>query len=242
MSTNILLPVAPFLDQTTGRPSLPWLLWLQNPSVISVTTGTALGITSGGTGLSTLPTNGQLLIGNNGAYSQNTLSNGTGIGITNGTGTISIANTGVLSTIAGTGIGVSSATGNVTISNSGVLSTIAGTGINVSNATGNVTISNAGVTSFQTSLSGLTPSTATTGTTTLAGTLGVPSGGTGAITLTGYVKGSGTSALTASSTIPYTDISGGLSVTITTAKLTLTGANGSMTFVNGILTAQTQAT
>jgi len=35
---------------------------------------------------------------------------------------------------------------------------------------------------------------------------------------------------------------GGLSVTITTAKLTTGGANGSMTFTNGILTAQTQAT
>jgi len=35
---------------------------------------------------------------------------------------------------------------------------------------------------------------------------------------------------------------GGISVTITTAKLTTLGANGSMTFTNGILTAQTQAT
>jgi len=34
----------------------------------------------------------------------------------------------------------------------------------------------------------------------------------------------------------------GITATITTAKLTLAGANGSMTFVNGILTAQTQAT
>jgi hypothetical protein len=34
----------------------------------------------------------------------------------------------------------------------------------------------------------------------------------------------------------------GLSVTITTAKLTGGGANGSMTFVNGLLTAQTAAT
>lgn len=34
----------------------------------------------------------------------------------------------------------------------------------------------------------------------------------------------------------------GLSVTITTAKLTAGGANGSMTFVNGVLTAQTAAT
>ena len=34
----------------------------------------------------------------------------------------------------------------------------------------------------------------------------------------------------------------GITVTITTAKLTVGGANGSMTFTNGILTAQTQAT
>ena len=47
------------------------------------------------------------------------------------------------------------------------------------------------------------------------------------------------------STIPYSNVTGtptGLSVTITTAKLTVTGTNGSMTFTNGILTAQTQAT
>jgi hypothetical protein len=48
-----------------------------------------------------------------------------------------------------------------------------------------------------------------------ASTVGVPYGGTGAITLTGYVKGSGTTALTASSTIPTTDLSG----TITNAQL-----------------------
>ena len=35
---------------------------------------------------------------------------------------------------------------------------------------------------------------------------------------------------------------GGISVTITTSKLTTGGANGSMTFTNGILTSQTQAT
>jgi hypothetical protein len=43
-----------------------------------------------------------------------------------------------------------------------------------------------GVTSFQTSLSGLTPSTSTTGSVTLAGTLGAGSGGTG---LTSYATG-----------------------------------------------------
>ena len=42
----------------------------------------------------------------------------------------------------------------------------------------------------------------------LTGTVPVANGGTGAATLTGYVKGSGTSNMTASSTIPNTDITG----------------------------------
>ena len=47
------------------------------------------------------------------------------------------------------------------------------------------------------------------------GVLGVPNGGSGAITLTGYVKGNGISAFTAATTIPTTDLSG----TITNAQL-----------------------
>ena len=42
----------------------------------------------------------------------------------------------------------------------------------------------------------------------LTGTIPVVNGGTGAATLTGYVKGAGTTALTASATIPNTDITG----------------------------------
>ena len=82
----------------------------------------------------------------------------------------------------------------------------------------------AGVSTFQTSLSGLTPTVATSGAVTLAGTLGAASGGTGATTLTGYVYGNGTGAMTASTTIPTTALSG----TITNAQL----ANSSIT-VNG---------
>ena len=43
---------------------------------------------------------------------------------------------------------------------------------------------------------------------TLVGTIDVPNGGTGASTLTGYVKGNGTSAMTASATIPSGDVTG----------------------------------
>jgi hypothetical protein len=42
----------------------------------------------------------------------------------------------------------------------------------------------------------------------LTGTLAVANGGTGATTLTGYLKGNGSSAMTASSTIPVSDVSG----------------------------------
>ena len=65
-----------------------------------------------------------------------------------------------------------------------------------------------GVTTFDAGTTGLTPTTATAGAISLAGTLVVGNGGTGATTLTGYVKGAGTSALTASSTIPNTDVTG----------------------------------
>jgi hypothetical protein len=43
---------------------------------------------------------------------------------------------------------------------------------------------------------------------TLTGTVPVENGGTGASTLTGYVKGNGTAAMTASATVPSTDITG----------------------------------
>jgi hypothetical protein len=54
--------------------------------------------------------------------------------------------------------------------------------------------------------------------------LAVADGGTGASTLTGYVKGSGTSALTASATIPNTDISGlGTMSTQAASSVVITG-------------------
>jgi len=62
----------------------------------------------------------------------------------------------------------------------------------------------------------------------ITGILPVANGGTGASTLTGYVKGSGTSAMTASATIPTTDLSG----TVTNAQL----ANSAIT-INGTSTS-----
>ena len=46
----------------------------------------------------------------------------------------------------------------------------------------------------------------------VTGTVAVANGGTGATSLTGYIKGNGTSAFTASATIPATDLSGNLAI------------------------------
>ena len=128
-NANINIPYSQFLDDNTGRPSQAWLQWLMNPSVISISSGSALGVTSGGTGLTTIPTNGQLLIGNGTGYTLNTLGHGAGISVTNGSGTISIANTGVLSFSAGTtGLTPSAATTGAV--------TLAGTLIAVNGGTG----------------------------------------------------------------------------------------------------------
>lgn len=49
-------------------------------------------------------------------------------------------------------------------------------------------------------------------------------------------------ALTSAGAVVKIGPTAGVSATIATAKLTGGGANGSMTFVNGVLTEQTQAT
>jgi len=64
----------------------------------------------------------------------------------------------------------------------------------------------------------------------LTGTVPVANGGTGAATLTGYVKGNGTSAMTAASTIPNTDVTGlGTMSTQNSNNISVTG--GSMSGV-----------
>jgi len=110
------------------------------------------------------------------------------------------------------------------------------------------------VLSFQTSLSGLTPSTATTGVVTLAGTLGVASGGTGLTTLTAgsLAYGAGTSAfsalaigtagqiLTSTGTAPqWSTLSG---VAVTTFSAGTTGFTPSTATSGAITLAGTLAT
>ena len=72
----------------------------------------------------------------------------------------------------------------------------------------------------------------------LVGTVPVANGGTGADTLTGYVKGNGTAAMTAASTIPSTDVTGlGTMSTQNSSNINVTG--GSM---NGVTISDYVAT
>lgn len=88
------------------------------------------------------------------------------------------------------------------------------------------TLSGVAVTTFSAGTTGFSPNVATAGAITLSGTLNVANGGTGATTLTGYVKGNGTSAFTAAATIPNTDITGlGTMSTQNANSVAITGGN-----------------
>jgi hypothetical protein len=136
------------------------------------------------------------------------------------------AGVGVLSINTGTGLtgGPITSTGTISLDNTAVT---AGsyTAANITvNAQGQITAASSTtglVSSFSAGTTGLTPASATGGAVTLAGTLNPANGGTGANTLTGYVKGTGVTAMTASATVPTTDLSG----TVTNAQL----SNSSLT-------------
>jgi sugar lactone lactonase YvrE len=71
---------------------------------------------------------------------------------------------------------------------------------------------------------------------TLTGTIPVANGGTGAATLTGYVKGNGTADMTASTTIPNTDVTGlGTMSTQNANNVAITGGTMSGVTVSGYI-------
>ena len=70
----------------------------------------------------------------------------------------------------------------------------------------------------------------------LTGTVPVANGGTGASTLTGYVKGNGTAAMTASATVPSTDVTGlGTMSTQNANAVAITGGTMSGVTVTGYI-------
>ena len=129
-----------------------------NISATSLTLTNPLGVSRGGTGLSTTPTNGQLLTGNGTGYTLSTLNGGPGVGITNNAGSITITatGTGFIASVNAASPLLSTGTTSITISlpsasngqllignGSGfALSTLtAGTGVSITNSAGSITIS-----------------------------------------------------------------------------------------------------
>jgi len=116
------------------------------------------------------------------------------------TGTLSLATTGV----AAASYGSASSVGQFTVDTKGRITTAASVAIAITGAavSGNIAGNAANVT----------------------GVVAVANGGSGATTLTGYLKGNGTSAFTASATVPVADLSGTLPVAQGgTGAVTLTG-------------------
>jgi hypothetical protein len=176
---------------------------------------TPVTVLNGGTGQSSAPTNGQLLIGNGSNYTLSTLTAGTAISVTNGTGSISIANTAPDQTVvltSGGGTVVSgtypSFTISTTVSAGGV------TSIDVSGGITGITFSGGPVTS--------------SGTITMAGTLAITNGGTGASTDSGArtALGLGTMAVQDASSVSITGGSIGSSVLVNLTNSTGTISGG----------------
>lgn len=118
--TQITPPRVAMIDERTGAVSREWYRFFYN--LYYATGGTnngAVPVSRGGTGTTTLPTDGQLLIGNSitQAYNVADLGTGPGIAASVGHGTLEIENTGVLSFSAdSTGLTPATATtGDVTL-------------------------------------------------------------------------------------------------------------------------------
>jgi hypothetical protein len=180
--TQITAPRVPLIDPRTGLMSREWYRFFYNQYVI---TGNGTGVTpvaSGGTGLSAIPTNGQLLIGNGSGYTLNTLGASTGITVTNGAGTIVVANSGVLSYSAGTtGLTPSTATtGNVVLGGT-LIAANGGTGF-ASYAVGNLLYADTTTTLAKLSIGTTGQALVSNGTAPVWGAVGISGGGTGQTT------------------------------------------------------------
>ena len=184
---------------------MEWFLWFNNVYTI---TGGGIGVTpviNGGTGLGTIPTNGQLLIGNGTGYALGTLTASTGITVTNGAGTITVTNSLPDLTVVLTGAGTTVVTGtypSFTITSNdafvGTVTSVGGTGtVNGITLTGTVT---------------------TTGNLTLGGTLS-------GVSLTTQVSG----------ILPVANGGNGLGAAYTVATLPTPGTQGRRSWVTNAL-------
>jgi hypothetical protein len=126
--TQIPAPRVSLIDDNTGLISREWFRFFNN--VYTIIGGENQGVISpenGGTGSSAIPTNGQIPIGDGTVYKAANLTQGVGLTITNGAGSVAVAitNTGVT---AGS-YGSASAVPNYTVNAQGQLTAAANTSI-----------------------------------------------------------------------------------------------------------------
>jgi hypothetical protein len=133
----------------------------------SIALNTPVTVASGGTGLTTSPANGQLLIGNGSNYTLSTLTAGSGVSITNSAGSITLSATGLGGTVtAVTATGPLASSGGTTpdisIANStGTGSVVLDQGATISSATITAAVS-ASITTITGSSANITTVTGTT--------------------------------------------------------------------------------
>jgi hypothetical protein len=141
-----------------------------------------VGVANGGTGLSSTPLNGQLNIGNGTGFTRATLTQGSGITITNGAGSITIAanNSGTVTSVGGTG-SANGLTLSGTVTSSGNL-TLSGT----SYTANNVMLGN-GTSAFQAVAPGTNGNVLTSNGTTWVSQAPTPSGGSITATASGAI-------------------------------------------------------
>jgi hypothetical protein len=144
--TQVPAPRVPLVDGRTGLVSTEWFRFFNGLYSVVGANQNVIQPANGGTGLSTIPTNGQLLIGNGAGYTLDTLTPGAGIGVTNTSGAIAIGIAGgVLGTATG-GTGQSTYTngqlliGNTTGNTLSKATLTAGAGVTITNGPGSVTI------------------------------------------------------------------------------------------------------
>ena len=203
----------------------------------TLTMAGTLALANGGTGLTTVGTNGQVLASNGSVMAWTTPSSG---GVTGVSGTAPIVSTGTTTPAISITAATTSAAGSMSAADKTKLDGIATAATNYTHPTGDGNLhviatsttnsgkvltagASAGSLSWTTptsgtvtSVTGTSPISVATGTSTPVislSTVPVASGGTGATTLTGYVSGNGTGAMTAATTIPGSAISGYLPVT-----------------------------
>ncbi len=227
----------------------------------AVTLAGVLNVANGGSGLSSIPTNGQIAIGNGVGYTLSTLTAGSGVTITNGAGTITIAATGV-SGVSTFSAGTTGFTPNVATSGAITLAGTlvranGGTGLSTAPTNGQLLIGNGAtyVLSTLTAGSGIsvtngagTITIASSGVTTFsAGTTGfTPSVATsGAVTLAGtLVRANGGTGLSTAPTNGQLLIGNGATYVLSTltagAGVTITNGAGTITIaatgVSGVTT------